>query len=116
MATQLACAQAGADIIDCAIDSLSGTTSQPSMGAIINSLAGEPHASQSRAASWTSSRGHHHASCWPPAHLASSSQPPPLPPGTELDTGISPDAIMPLIDYWDAARLLYAPFESNLYW
>lgn len=31
--------------------------------------------------------------------------------GTDLDTGIDPEAIMPLIDYWDAARLLYAPFE-----
>ena len=46
--------------------------------------------------------------------------PPPIlqPPcaGTDLDTGVDPEAIMPLIDYWDAARLLYAPFESNLYW
>jgi len=40
VATQLAAANAGADIIDCAIDSMSGTTSQPSMGAIVNSLAG----------------------------------------------------------------------------
>lgn len=40
VATQLAAAAAGADIIDCAIDSMSGTTSQPSMGAIVNSLAG----------------------------------------------------------------------------
>ncbi|PRW20525.1 pyruvate carboxylase isoform A [Chlorella sorokiniana] len=74
VATQLAAAAAGADIIDCAIDSMSGTTSQPSMGAIVNSLA-----------------------------------------GTDLDTGIDPEAIQPLIDYWDQARLLYAPFESNLY-
>eukprot|EP00884_Botryococcus_braunii_P003586 jgi/Botrbrau1/13228/Bobra.0199s0001.1 len=40
VATQLAAAYAGADIIDCAIDSMSGTTSQPSMGALVNSLAG----------------------------------------------------------------------------
>ncbi|PSC70059.1 pyruvate carboxylase [Micractinium conductrix] len=73
VATQLAAAAAGADLIDCCVDSMSGTTSQPSMGALVHSLA-----------------------------------------GTELDTGIDPDAIMPLIDYWDAARLLYAPFESNL--
>ncbi|KAK9814506.1 hypothetical protein WJX72_007023 [[Myrmecia] bisecta] len=40
VATQLACAAAGADIIDCCIDSMSGTTSQPSMGAIVNALVG----------------------------------------------------------------------------
>jgi pyruvate carboxylase len=40
VATQIASAQAGADIVDCAIDSMSGLTSQPSMGAIVNSLAG----------------------------------------------------------------------------
>jgi hypothetical protein len=42
VATQLAAAAAGADIIDCAIDSMSGLTSQPSMGAIVNALAGTP--------------------------------------------------------------------------
>ncbi|CAL8463302.1 g2836 [Coccomyxa elongata] len=42
VATQLACANAGADIVDCAIDSMSGTTSQPSMGAIVNALYGTP--------------------------------------------------------------------------
>jgi pyruvate carboxylase len=40
VATQLAAAEAGADIVDCAIDSMSGLTSQPSMGAIVNALAG----------------------------------------------------------------------------
>ncbi|WIA32059.1 hypothetical protein OEZ86_002911 [Tetradesmus obliquus] len=40
VATQIAAAEAGADIVDCAIDSMSGLTSQPSMGAIVNSLAG----------------------------------------------------------------------------
>lgn len=30
----------GADIVDCCIDSMSGTTSQPAMGAIVNSLHG----------------------------------------------------------------------------
>ncbi|EFN52428.1 hypothetical protein CHLNCDRAFT_138936 [Chlorella variabilis] len=73
VATQLAAAAAGADIIDCCIDSVSGTTSQPSMGAIVHSLA-----------------------------------------GSDLDTGIDPDSLLPLIDYWDQTRLLYAPFESNL--
>lgn len=40
VATQLAAAAAGADIIDCCIDSMSGTTSQPSMGALVHSLRG----------------------------------------------------------------------------
>jgi len=38
VASMLACAEAGADIIDCAVDSMSGMTSQPSMGAIVASL------------------------------------------------------------------------------
>ncbi|KAK9800249.1 hypothetical protein WJX73_006193 [Symbiochloris irregularis] len=42
VATQLAAAAAGADIIDAAIDSMSGTTSQPCMGALVHSLAGTP--------------------------------------------------------------------------
>ena len=40
VATQLAAAAAGADLIDCCVDSMSGTTSQPSMGALVHSLAG----------------------------------------------------------------------------
>uniref|UniRef100_A0A1I8IHK6 Pyruvate carboxylase n=1 Tax=Macrostomum lignano TaxID=282301 RepID=A0A1I8IHK6_9PLAT len=38
VATLLACADAGADIIDCAVDSMSGITSQPSMGALVSCL------------------------------------------------------------------------------
>ncbi len=34
--------RAGADIIDCCVDSFSGLTSQPSMGAIVNALRGTP--------------------------------------------------------------------------
>lgn len=36
----LACADAGADVVDVAVDSMSGMTSQPSMGAIVASLQG----------------------------------------------------------------------------
>ena len=32
------CAKAGADIVDVAVDSMSGMTSQPSMGALVASL------------------------------------------------------------------------------
>lgn len=59
MATQIASAHAGADIVDVAIDSMSGLTSQPNMGAVVNALA-----------------------------------------GTELDTGIDPQHMLQLSNYW----------------
>jgi pyruvate carboxylase len=40
VATMVACAQAGADAVDAATDSMSGMTSQPSIGAITASLEG----------------------------------------------------------------------------
>jgi pyruvate carboxylase len=40
VASMAACAQAGADAVDAAIDSMSGMTSQPSVGAILASLEG----------------------------------------------------------------------------
>lgn len=40
VASLLACSEAGADIVDVAVDSMSGMTSQPSMGAIVASLQG----------------------------------------------------------------------------
>jgi pyruvate carboxylase len=43
VASMIACAQAGADAVDAATDSMSGMTSQPSIGAIVASLAGTPH-------------------------------------------------------------------------
>lgn len=73
VATQLAAAAAGADIVDCCIDSMGGLTSQPAMGAIINAVE-----------------------------------------GTELDTGISPTSIYPLIEYWEKTRGLYSQFEANM--
>jgi pyruvate carboxylase len=42
VASMIACAQAGADAVDAATDSLSGMTSQPSIGAIVGSLQGTP--------------------------------------------------------------------------
>lgn len=38
VASMLAAAEAGADVVDVAVDSMSGMTSQPSMGALIASL------------------------------------------------------------------------------
>ncbi|XP_047132753.1 pyruvate carboxylase, mitochondrial isoform X1 [Hydra vulgaris] len=43
VASMLACAEAGADIVDCAVDSMSGMTSQPSMGAIVACLQNTEH-------------------------------------------------------------------------
>lgn len=42
VAAMLECAKAGADVVDVAVDSMSGLTSQPSMGAIVASLQGTP--------------------------------------------------------------------------
>jgi pyruvate carboxylase len=36
----LACAYAGADVVDVAVDAMSGLTSQPSMGAVVAALEG----------------------------------------------------------------------------
>ena len=43
VATYVACAQAGADAVDTASDSLSGCTSQPSVGALLASLEGSEY-------------------------------------------------------------------------
>lgn len=43
VASMVACAQAGADVVDAATDSMSGMTSQPSVGAILASLEGTEH-------------------------------------------------------------------------
>lgn len=42
VASMIAAAEAGADAVDAAVDSMSGFTSQPSMGALVASLAGTP--------------------------------------------------------------------------
>lgn len=42
VASMIACAEAGADVVDVAVDSMSGMTSQPSMGAVVASLQRTP--------------------------------------------------------------------------
>lgn len=42
VASMLACAEAGADVVDVAVDSMSGMTSQPSMGAVVASVERTP--------------------------------------------------------------------------
>lgn len=43
IASMIECARAGADVVDVAVDSMSGMTSQPSMGALVASLQDTPH-------------------------------------------------------------------------
>ena len=40
VASMLAASEAGADVVDVAVDSMSGLTSQPSMGAVVHNLEG----------------------------------------------------------------------------
>jgi len=72
-ATVLAAVEAGVDAIDAAIDALSGNTSQPCLGSIVEAL----------------------------AH-------------TGRDPGLDPEAIRRISFYWEAVRLQYAAFESDL--
>ena len=72
-ATVLAATEAGVDAADAAIDTMSGTTSQPCLGSIVKAL----------------------------RHC-------------ERDTGLSSPVIRQLSTYWEAARLQYAAFESDL--
>jgi pyruvate carboxylase len=44
VASQLAASAAGADVVDAAIDAMSGMTSQPSLGAIVANLRGDERA------------------------------------------------------------------------
>lgn len=46
VASMLACAESGADVVDVAVDSMSGMTSQPSMGAVVACLIGTPNDTQ----------------------------------------------------------------------
>ena len=73
VATLLKASEAGADIVDTALASLSSLTSQPSMNAVVCALE-----------------------------------------GTERDTGLSDEKLLPLSTYWAEVRKLYNKFESDL--
>ena len=66
-------AEAGVDIVDCAIDSMSSTTSQPSLNAVVTALQGQ-----------------------------------------ERDTGLAPEKLQTLSDYWADVRLRYSQFEAGI--
>ncbi len=72
-ATVMAAIETGVSAVDAAMDAMSGTTSQPCLGSIVEAL----------------------------RH-------------TERDSGLDPEAIRHISDYWEAARLQYAAFESDL--
>jgi pyruvate carboxylase len=72
-ATLLAAIEAGVDAIDAAMDAMSGTTSQPCLGSLVEAL--------------------RHG---------------------ERDTGLDPEAIRQISFYWEAVRIQYAAFESDL--
>ena len=73
VAALLLAAEAGVDIVDTAIDSLSSMTSQPSMNAVVAALHGQ-----------------------------------------DRDTGLDPDKLQKLSDYWADVRLRYASFDGGL--
>ena len=72
-ASVLAAVEAGVDAVDAAMDSMSGLTSQPCLGSLVEAL----------------------------RH-------------TVRDTGLDPEAIRQLSFYWEAVRVQYAAFESDL--
>ena len=73
VAAYLMAAEAGVDIVDCAIDSMSSTTSQPSLNAVVTALQGQ-----------------------------------------ERDTGLDPEKLQTLSDYWADVRLRYSQFEAGI--
>ena len=73
VATLLLAAEAGVDVVDCAISSMSSLTSQPSLNAVVTALQ-----------------------------------------GTERDTGLDPDRLQYLTDYWEDVRKRYDSFEAGI--
>ncbi|MCI6647136.1 MAG: pyruvate carboxylase, partial [Oscillospiraceae bacterium] len=73
VATLLLAAEAGVDVVDCAISSMSSLTSQPSLNAVVTALQ-----------------------------------------GTERDTGMDPDRLQYLTDYWEDVRKRYDSFEAGI--
>ena len=74
VATVLMAAEAGVDIVDCAIGSMSSMTSQPSLNSVVEALA-----------------------------------------GTERDTGLNPDELNVLDQYYENVRKVYQVFESGMH-
>ncbi len=73
VAALLMAAEAGVDVVDCAISSMSSLTSQPSLNAVVTALQ-----------------------------------------GTERDTGLDPERLQLLTDYWEDVRKRYSSFEAGI--
>lgn len=93
VASMLAAAQAGADVVDVAVDSMSGMTSQPSMGAIIASLQG------SELDTGNNLNFDYIFNC-------NNSK-------LFLYLGLNLKEVSAYSAYWEQARTLYAPFECT---
>ncbi len=72
-ASVLAASEAGVDAVDAAMDAMSGMTSQPNLGSIVEALR-----------------------------------------NTDRDTGLQPQRIREMSDYWEDVRLQYAAFEADM--
>ncbi|TNM93755.1 hypothetical protein fugu_001931 [Takifugu bimaculatus] len=84
VAAMLACAEAGADVVDVAVDSMAGMTSQPSMGAIV--------------------------ACTKGTKLDTCGE---LLNERCVFAGIVLDKVFDYSEYWEVARGLYAPFDCT---
>ncbi len=85
-ASVLAAIEAGADAVDGALDAMSGLTSQPNLGAIVMALAGTPR---------------------DPCVTQGAD-------GEPLASGVDPEALQQLSQYWEGVRRYYVPFESDV--
>ncbi|MDD5937743.1 MAG: pyruvate carboxylase, partial [Clostridiales bacterium] len=74
VAAYLMAAEAGVDVVDCAVESMASNTSQPSLNALVTALKGQ-----------------------------------------ERDTGLDPDQLQKLSDYWADVRLRYSKFEGGIH-
>lgn len=93
VAAMLAAAHAGADVVDVAVDSMSGMTSQPSMGAIIASLQGTELDTGKLLYKFITYFEHYFKILF--------------------DLGLDLKEVSGYSAYWEQARTLYAPFECT---
>lgn len=98
VATMLACAKAGADVVDVAVDSMSGMTSQPSFGAIVSCLKGDELDTGGRSSTYLL--------LWP-GYFANSRT------YSHSLSGFNSKNISEYSAYWEQTRTLYAPFECT---
>lgn len=106
VAAMLACAQAGADVVDVAADSMSGMTSQPSMGALVACTRGTPLDTGKDSRPRPASSAHS-------GPVASRAGPGQSPPNSVLPTEVPLERVFDYSEYWEGARGLYAAFDCT---